>query len=36
MIRGSGKIVNLCKKHISEKEGKLAMIKKHLGLKLNV
>jgi NADH-quinone oxidoreductase E subunit len=24
MIRGSGKIVNLCKKHISEKEGKLS------------
>ena len=24
MIRGSGKIFNLCKKHISEKEGKLS------------
>jgi NADH:ubiquinone oxidoreductase subunit E len=24
MIRGSGKIVNLCKKYISEKEGKLS------------
>ena len=28
MIRGSGKIVNLCKKHISENEGKLSSDKK--------
>ncbi len=28
MIRGSGKIVNLCKKYISEKEGKLSDDKK--------
>ena len=28
MIRGSGKIVNLCKKHISEKEGNLSDDKK--------
>jgi NADH-quinone oxidoreductase E subunit len=28
MIRGSGKIVNLCKKYISEKEGKLSEDKK--------
>lgn len=28
MIRGSGKIVNLCKKHISEKKGKLSDDKK--------
>ncbi|MSP06073.1 MAG: NADH-quinone oxidoreductase subunit NuoE [Candidatus Fonsibacter sp.] len=28
MLRGSGKIINLCKKHISEKEGKLSNDKK--------